>query len=89
MTASKPAMAKDWIDPDDAPPLTDDFFARADEYRDGNVVRRGRPKADVTKERITIRLSPDVLDSFRATGKGWQTRLDAALRDWLKRHSPA
>jgi uncharacterized protein (DUF4415 family) len=50
---------------------------------------RGRPKAAVTKERITIRLSPDVVSTFRATGDGWQTRVDAALRDWLKTHSPA
>lgn len=50
---------------------------------------RGRPKAAVTKERITIRLSPDVVGAFRATGDGWQTRVDAALRDWLKSHSPA
>lgn len=49
---------------------------------------RGRPKAAVTKERITIRLSPDVLGAFRATGQGWQTRVDAALRDWLQTHSP-
>jgi uncharacterized protein (DUF4415 family) len=50
---------------------------------------RGRPNAAVTKERITIRLSPDVVETFRATGDGWQTRVDAALRDWLKTHSPA
>ena len=50
---------------------------------------RGRPKAQVTKERITIRLSPEVVQSFRATGDGWQTRVDAALKDWLKTHSPA
>ena len=49
---------------------------------------RGRPKAVSTKERITIRLSPDVLGAFRASGQGWQTRVDAALRDWLKTHSP-
>ncbi len=48
----------------------------------------GRPKAEITKERITIRLSPDVLERFRATGTGWQTRVDAALRDWLKTHAP-
>lgn len=52
------------------------------------VKLRGRPKAVVTKERITIRLSPDVVQTFRATGDGWQTRVDAALRDWLKNHSP-
>ena len=50
---------------------------------------RGRPKAQVTKERITIRLSPEVVQSFRATGDGWQTRVDAALNDWLKTHSLA
>lgn len=50
---------------------------------------RGRPKAAVTKERITIRLSPEVVERFRASGDGWQTRVDAALKDWLKSHSPA
>ena len=50
---------------------------------------RGRPKAAVTKERITIRLSHDVVERFRASGAGWQTRVDAALKDWLNSHSPA
>ncbi|MEQ1525303.1 MAG: BrnA antitoxin family protein [Gallionella sp.] len=40
-----------------------------------------------TKERITIRLTPNVLEAFRATGAGWQTRVDAALQDWLKTHA--
>ena len=39
---------------------------------------RGAQKAP-TKERITIRLSREVVDYFRATGAGWQTRMDAAL----------
>jgi uncharacterized protein (DUF4415 family) len=50
---------------------------------------KGRPKAAVTKERITIRLSPDVVQTFRATGEGWQTRMDAALKEWLKSHKVA
>ena len=50
---------------------------------------KGRPKAAVTKERITIRLSPEVVQSFRATGDGWQTRMDAALKEWLKTHKSA
>jgi uncharacterized protein (DUF4415 family) len=33
--------------------------------------------------------SPDVLAAFRATGRGWQTRMDEALLDWLETHSPA
>ncbi len=49
---------------------------------------RGPQKAPV-KERITIRLSPEVVQPFRATGEGWQTRVDAALKDWLKSHTPA
>ncbi len=48
---------------------------------------RGPQKAP-TKERITIRLSPEVVQRFRATGDGWQTRVDAALQDWLKSHKP-
>ncbi len=47
------------------------------------------PQRAPTKERITIRLSQDVVQRFRATGEGWQTRVDAALRDWLKSHKPA
>lgn len=49
---------------------------------------RGPQKAP-TKERITIRLSPAVVRRFRATGDGWQTRVDAALQDCLKTHKPA
>lgn len=88
MTAMKRAMRTTWTDPDDAPELTDEFFGRADEYRGATVVRRGRPKADVAKERITIRLSPEVVESFRSTGRGWQTRVDAALKEWLAQHPP-
>lgn len=46
----------------------------------------GRPKAEVTKERITIRLSPEVLEHFRAKGKGWQTRMDEALKEYIAAH---
>ena len=43
-----------------------------------------RPKAQVN-----IRLDADVVEQFRATGRGWQTRLNAALKEWLKTHSRA
>jgi len=49
---------------------------------------RGPQKAP-TKERITIRLSPEVVARFRATGEGWQARMDAALQDWLRKHKSA
>ncbi|MFW2356062.1 BrnA antitoxin family protein [Hydrogenophaga sp.] len=47
------------------------------------------PQKTPTKERITIRLSPEVVQEFRDTGDGWQTRVDSALKDWLRSHDPA
>ncbi len=70
------------------PALTDEWFANADLYEGQKLVQRGRPKASVTKKHITIRFSPDVVDPFRDTGRGWQTRMERALRDWLKYHQP-
>lgn len=56
----------------------------------GRLVRRGRgPQKTPTKTPVTIRLSPDVVDHFRATGKGWQSRMDAALREWLQERHPS
>ncbi len=49
--------------------------------------QRGRP-AGSDKESTTIRFDRDILAAFRAAGPGWQTRMNAALRDWLKTHSP-
>jgi len=45
-----------------------------------------RPAAATRKVSTTIRLDADVLAAFREKGEGWQTRVNAALRDWLKHH---
>lgn len=42
--------------------------------------RRGRPKSDAPKTQITLRLDADIIDHFRESGKGWQTRLNDTLR---------
>ena len=47
---------------------------------------RGRPKADETKVFTAIRLDADLLKTFKATGKGWQTRVNAALRQYITEH---
>jgi uncharacterized protein (DUF4415 family) len=47
---------------------------------------RGRPKADETKVFTAIRLDADVLAAFKSTGKGWQTRVNAALRQFIDEH---
>jgi uncharacterized protein (DUF4415 family) len=46
--------------------------------------RGGRPKSAAPKIQTAIRFDPDVLEGLRATGKGWQTRANDALREWLK-----
>ena len=51
--------------------------------------KRGWPLAKAPKQAVNIRLSPDILAASRATGQGWQTRLNAALCDWLREHKPA
>ncbi|MCG1054642.1 BrnA antitoxin family protein [Mycetohabitans sp. B5] len=47
---------------------------------------RGRPKAEENKVFTAIRLDADLVDAFKATGKGWQTRVNAALRQYLAEH---
>ena len=89
MNANKRATPVEWIDADDAPELTDELFERADEYVGDKLVRRGRPRTDSPKVALTVRYDAEVVEAFKATGKGWQTRMNAALKDWLKTHSPA
>ena len=73
------SISKGWVDPDDAPELTDAHFERADVYRGAKLVRRGRPKLARPKQAVKLRLDQDVLDHFRASGPGWQTRINATL----------
>lgn len=65
----------------DARPFTDE------EWADVKPVRgRGRPSQAVTKAHISIRLDVRVLDAFKATGEGWQTRMNNALTEWADQH---
>ncbi|MCA6916293.1 BrnA antitoxin family protein [Pectobacterium versatile] len=50
--------------------------------------KQGRPVKPAPKVQVSIRYSPEVIAAFKATGRGWQTRMDAAMADWLKNHSP-
>lgn len=49
---------------------------------------RGRPRLASTKELVSIRYDADVLEAFRSSGDGWQTRMNDALKDWLRTHHP-
>ena len=70
---------------DEAPEWTEEDFARADLYRGTRLIRRGRPPLARPKEAVKLRLSPEVLDHFRAGGPGWQTRINAALEGVVAR----
>ena len=50
--------------------------------------RVGRPIGSANKEQIAIRFDRDVIAAFKSTGSGWQTRMNDALKDWLKTHHP-
>jgi uncharacterized protein (DUF4415 family) len=47
---------------------------------------RGRPRLESPKVLVSIRYDADIIQRFRATGEGWQTRMNDALRDWLREH---
>lgn len=80
----------------DNPPLTDEQLARmrpaseaapeiVAEYRRS----RGRPPKEETKHALNIRLDREIVEAFKSTGNGWQTRINEALKEWLKTHTPA
>lgn len=92
----------EWVDPDDAPELTDEFFEKATPMIGDRVVSfdefavaaraaiaRGRPRSESPKRALTVRYDADIVETFKSSGPGWQTRMNDALRDWLKTHSPA
>ena len=65
------------------------WLAQANLIRGGKVVRRGKrgPQKAPTKTLVSLRLSPDVIKHFNATGRGWQTRIDGALMESIKKRA--
>lgn len=92
MDANRKSMKPNWIDPDDAPELTEEVAARAQISIGGKVVREatgtltkvGRPPiGSQAKTQVTLRLPTEVIAHFKAGGPGWQTRIS----DLLQRHA--
>jgi uncharacterized protein (DUF4415 family) len=75
-------------DPNDAE-ATRAFLTQADLIRKGKVVRRGKrgPQKSPTKKLVSLRLSPEVIDHFKSTGPGWQTRIDSTLLESIKKRA--
>ncbi len=89
MSAKQDIGASEWVDPDDAPELTEDFFANAAWYHGAVPIptppKRGRPKSDKPKTAISLRLDQDVVAHFKAEGPGWQSRINETLRQAIGR----
>jgi uncharacterized protein (DUF4415 family) len=84
--ADSPELTKEWFSK--AKPATEmlpKLFAK----KTANQLltpKRGRPPSLAAKEHINIRIDADVLNAFKKGGTGWQTRVNNALREWLKSH---
>ncbi|MCB8972814.1 MAG: BrnA antitoxin family protein [Ardenticatenaceae bacterium] len=72
------ALQDEDIDLSEVPELTPEMFAKA-------VVERGL-KPTSNKQQLTIRLDNDVLEWFRAQGRGYQTKINALLRAYMEAH---
>ena len=63
----------------DPPEITDEWIAGADVYRGAKLVRRGRPRLQNPRRLLSLRLPPQVIANWKATGPGWQTRMAEVL----------
>ena len=66
----------------DAKPFTDAEWVQVKP-----LVRRGRPLGSGSKTQVTLRLDVEVVEKFRASGEGWQTRINDALKSWVRTHA--
>lgn len=84
-------IVEPWLDPEDLSEWTEDQFRRAAQYKmgklvraaDGTLTKPGRPKLANPKQQVTLRLDKIVLETFKASGAGWQTRINEELRKAL------
>ena len=76
----------------DAPEATDEQLAHAKPFSEAfpplaDAMRKnvgGRPKSDNPKVAVSLRLDQDIVARFKASGPGWQTRMNDALRDAVR-----
>lgn len=66
----------------DATPLTDAQWQQVKP-----LARRGRPLGSGTKTQVTLRLDVEIIQKFKASGDGWQTRINDALKSWVQSHA--
>jgi uncharacterized protein (DUF4415 family) len=64
---------------DEVPELDREWIEGANYYEGKKLVRRGRPKLEKPRRLLSLRLPPDVIASWKASGPGWQTRMAEVL----------
>ena len=69
---------------DEAPEITSEWLEGADLRKGNKLIRRGRPPLANPKQLLSLRLPPEVIAGWKATGPGWQTR----MADLLKKSAP-
>lgn len=79
-----PELSKEWFA--HAQPASEAFSPEMFAALSAMKPARGRPKAVSPKVFTAIRLDADLLEAFKSTGKGWQTRVNAALRQFITEH---
>jgi uncharacterized protein (DUF4415 family) len=79
MNERKIGLAAELDPADEAPEITEEWFAKADHYRNGKLISRGRPLGSGTRELVSLRLDKEALAIFRSTGPGWQARINLVV----------
>ncbi|RPI01884.1 MAG: hypothetical protein EHM72_05465 [Calditrichaeota bacterium] len=89
MKNKPPKISKaDW-DAVDSPPLSKEFLSKMQPVKESHpqIPKRVRgPQKDPLKIPVSLRLNPDVVDYFKVQGKGWQTKINDILSDYIKTH---
>ena len=84
-------VREDW-DAVESPPLSDSFLSGMKPVQEShpNMPPRVRgPQKSPRKRPVSLRLDATVIDAFRSTGRGWQSRMNTALHEWLREHKQA
>jgi uncharacterized protein (DUF4415 family) len=79
MNAKRRKSARTSSKLDEAPEITDQWLAGADQFEGKKLVRRGRPPLENPRKLLSLRLPPTTIEKWKATGPGWQTRMVKVL----------
>jgi uncharacterized protein (DUF4415 family) len=79
MNGKRRKSARTSASSDDLPEITEEWLASADLYDGKKLVRRGRPRLENPRKLLSLRLQPQVIEKWKASGPGWQTRMAKIL----------